>query len=125
MELSESVTEIIPKIFRPLFAIGLAAVVLTSSCDKPSVLDNQRVKVQAEIQRTKDEIHSIDAKFEALQMAHASNGKSLEQRREEAVKKNTALEEQSDYLSKKCEEAEAALSIIRPRVDIYKAKYLY
>ena len=50
---------------------------------------------------------------------------TLERHLEESVKKNTELEAQLADLSKKCAEAEAALSVFRPRLDTYKAKFLY
>ncbi len=111
--------------FRPPILTCLAAIILASSCDKPRVLINERANVEAEIQRANEEMRSVDAKFEALRTAPISYGKTLDRHYEDAVKKNAELEAELAYLSKKCADGEAALSEIRPRLDAYKAKYLY
>lgn len=104
---------------------SLAFVVLGSSCDKPALLNDQRLKVDADFERAKEEMRTVDAKFEALQTAASPDGMSLEQQHEKTVKKNAELEEKVEYLRQKCDEAEAALGEIRPRMATYKAKYLY
>lgn len=81
--------------------------------------------MEAEIQRANEEMRAIDAKFEALRTAPISYGMTLDRHHEEAVKKNASLESELAYLSKKCANSEANLSVIRPRLDAYKAKYLY
>lgn len=110
---------------RPFILTSLAALALASSCNKPNVLNDERVKLEAEYQRAKDEIRVLDAKLESLQSSTGSIGKTLEQKHEEMVKKNTELEAKSKYLSKKCDAAEAALKEIQPRLEAYKAKYVY
>lgn len=111
--------------YRPLILTGLAAIILASSCDKPRVLINERANVEAEIQRANEEMRAIDAKFEALRTAPISYGMTLDRHYEESLKKNAALEAEVSYFSEKCANAEAALSEIRPRLETYKAKYLY
>jgi hypothetical protein len=109
----------------PLILTGLAAIILASSCDKPRRLINERANIEAEIQRANEEMRSIDAKFEALLAVPVPYGMTLDRQCEEAVKKNADLEAELYYLGKKCAAAEANLSEIRPRLDTYKAKYLY
>ncbi|MHB1081689.1 MAG: hypothetical protein ACYC67_20030 [Prosthecobacter sp.] len=111
--------------FRPLILTGLAAIIFASSCDKVGNLNNERAKVEAEVQHVSEEMRSIDDKFEALRTIPVSNGMALEHHLEESVKKNAELEAKLADLSKKCAEAEAALSVFRPRLDTYRAKYLY
>jgi hypothetical protein len=111
--------------YRPLILTSLATIILASSCDKAGVLKKERAKVEAQIQHTREEIHSVEAKFQALLAAPISNGMTLERYHEEVAKKNDELEAKLAVLSKKCAEAEAVLSEIRPRLDTYKAKYLY
>lgn len=109
----------------PLILTSLAAIILASSCDKPGILNKERAKIEAQIQHTSDEMRSIDEKFDTLRTAHASDGMTLERLLDEAVKKNVILDSELADLSKKCAEAEASLSEFRPRLDTYKAKYLY
>jgi len=88
-------------------------------------LKNERAKIEVEIQQISKEMLSIDHKFESLRTIHLSNGMTLERHLEESVKKNAELEAKLADLSKNCAEAEAAMSVFRPRLDTYKAKYLY
>ncbi|MBN8417973.1 MAG: hypothetical protein J0L73_03580 [Verrucomicrobia bacterium] len=111
--------------YRPFILTGLAAITLASSCNKPNVLNDERVKLEAEYQRAKDEMRDLDGKLASIQTAPAADGKTLEQRHEEMVKKNKGLEAKVKALSKKCDAAEAALSEIQPRLEAYKAKYVY
>ena len=111
--------------YRPLILTGLAATLFASSCDKVGNINNERAKLEVEIQKISKEMVSIDDKFEGLRTIPLSNGMTLERHLEESVKKNAELEAKLADLSKKCAEAEAALSVIRPRLDTYKAKYLY
>ncbi|MCX6849895.1 MAG: hypothetical protein NTY98_13315 [Verrucomicrobia bacterium] len=110
---------------RPLILTGLAATIFASSCDKVGTLNNERAKLEVEIQQITKEMVSIDDKFESLRTIPLPNGMTLEHHLEESVKKNAELEATLADLSKKCAEAEAALSVFRPRLDTYKAKYLY
>lgn len=111
--------------YRPLILTGLAAIVFASSCDKVGTLNSERAKVEAEIQSITQEMRAIDDKFESLRTIPVANGMPLENHLEQAVKKNAEFESMLADLGKKCAEAEAALSVIRPRLDNYKAKYLY
>ena len=110
---------------RPLILTGLAATIFASSCDKVGTLKNERARLEVEIQQISKEMLSIDDKFEALRTIPLSNGMTLERHLEESVKKNAEFEAKLADLSKKCTEAEAAMSVFRPRMDTYKAKYLY
>lgn len=110
---------------RPLILTGLAATLFASSCDKVGTLNNEQAKVEVEIQQIRKEMASIDDKFESLRTIPVSNGMTLERHLEESVKKNAELEAKQAALSKTCAEAEAALSVFRPRLETYKAKYLY
>lgn len=111
--------------YRPLILTGLAATLFASSCDKVGTLNNERAKLEVEIQQISKEMVSIDDKFEGLRTIPVANGMTLERNLEESVKKNAELEAKLAELSKKCSEAEAAMSVFRPRLDTYKAKYLY
>ncbi len=111
--------------YRPLVLTGLAATLFASSCDKVGILNNERAKLDAEIQEISKEMASIDDKFESLRKFPLPSGMTLERHLEESVKKNAELEGNQAALSKTCAEAEAALSVFRPRLATYKAKYLY
>lgn len=111
--------------YRPLILTGLAAIIFASSCDKVGTINNERAKLEVEVQQISKEMVSIDDKFESLRTIPLSNGMTLERHLEESVKKNAELEAKLADLSKKCAEAEAAMSVFRPRLDTYKAKYLY
>ena len=106
-----------------LFFTGIAAMILASSCDKPHILHNESASVEAEIQRTEEELRNIDAKFEALRTAPVTYGMTLDRQLDEAVKKNAKLEDELAHLSKKCAEAEAAVGELHLRWDSYKTSY--
>ncbi|WP_397381372.1 hypothetical protein [Prosthecobacter sp.] len=110
---------------RPLILTSLAAIILASSCDQPRVLITERANIEAEILRTNEEMRAIDAKFETLRASPFSYGKTFDRHYEDVLKKNTELEGELAYMSKKCAEGEAALREIHTRLDTYKAKYLY
>lgn len=107
-----------------LFFNCFTAILLLSSCDKPKVLLRERAVLEAEILRSNEELHSLEAQFTVLQQGPISYGMTPEVYHEQVVKKNMAAQDQVAALEKVCNLGEASLSELRPRVDSYKAKYL-
>ena len=51
--------------YRPLILTGLAAIIFASSCDKVGTINNERAKLEVEVQQISKEMVSIDDKFES------------------------------------------------------------
>ncbi len=105
-------------------SLGLACLLLLSSCDKQNVLLRERATIEASIKQANEDMRAIDLKFEALRARPIPYGMTLERQLEEEVKKNKKLEEELAFLSKKCADGEDVLKRLRPSLDSYKTKYL-
>jgi chromosome segregation ATPase len=104
--------------------LGLAGLLLLSSCDKHNVLLREKAAIEASVKQANEEMRAVDLKFEALRARPIPYGLTLERQLEEEVKRNKKLEEELAFLSRKCADGEDVLKRLRPSLDSYKAKYL-
>ncbi|MDZ4405198.1 hypothetical protein [Prosthecobacter sp.] len=106
-----------------LIFTGLAALLLTSSCEKHNTLLNERARIEAEIKQCQETLQALDAKFETLGANAVSAVTVFERQQAEWMQKNTRLEQELAYISNKCSDGEEALKQARPRVDSFKSKF--
>ncbi len=99
-------------------------MLLVCSCDKHNVLLAERSRVEAEIKRGLEELSLIDQKSLSLGMDISVAHVSLDMQSKEWTRKNSFIEQELAQMNKKCVEGEAAIKVLRSRLDAYKAKYI-
>lgn len=109
----------------PLIRAGLAVFLFCSvSCERQKQLLRESERLEAEYQRTVDEIQLIEQRILSLGTQVATASVNLQRQAAVAEQKAAALEIEVGTLEAKAQAFLKAKEEFAPRVDAYKAKYL-